>query len=107
MLLLASLIQAEAGGEPYEGQLAVGAVVMNRVRSGAYPGTIADVISAPGQFGPAATGRVAAIMAAGPRASCVQAAQAALNGETTVGSLTHFRRAGGIDGLIIGNHVFY
>ena len=107
MLLLASLIQAEAGGEPYEGQLAVGAVVMNRVRSGAYPGTIADVISAPGQFGPAATGRVAAIMAAGPRASCVQAAQAALNGETTVGSLTHFRRAGGIEGLIIVNHVIY
>lgn len=107
MLLLASLIQAEAGGEPYEGQVAVGAVVMNRVRSGAYPGTIADVISAPGQFGPAATGKVAAIMASGPRASCIQAAQAALNGETTVGTLTHFRRAGGIDGLVIGNHVFY
>ena len=37
----------------------------------------------------------------------VKVSQAALNGETTVGSLTHFRRAGGIDGLIIGNHVFY
>lgn len=106
-LLLAALIQAEAGSEPYEGQVAVGAVVMNRVRSGAYPGSIQAVISAPGQFGPVATGRVAAIMAAGPRASCVQAAQAALNGETTVGTLTHFRRAGGIDGLVIGNHVFY
>ncbi|MDE7321073.1 MAG: cell wall hydrolase [Lachnospiraceae bacterium] len=107
VVLLAALIQAEAGNQPYEGQLAVGAVVMNRVRSGAYPNTIQGVISAPGQFGPAATGRVAAIMASGPRASCMQAAQAAINGETTVGSLTHFRRAGGIDGIVIGNHVFY
>ncbi|MCI8431238.1 MAG: cell wall hydrolase [Lachnospiraceae bacterium] len=107
MLLLAALIQAEAGNQPYEGQLAVGAVVMNRVKSGAYPNTISGVISAPGQFGPAATGKVAAIMASGPRSSCMQAAQAAINGETTVGSVTHFRRAGGIDGIVIGNHVFY
>mgnify|MGYP001146681855 CR=1 FL=1 len=105
--LLAALIFCEAGIETYNGKLAVGAVVMNRVRSGAYPGTIQEVISAPGQFGPAATGRVAAVMAAGPKASCVQAAQAALNGETNVGTVTHFRRAGGIDGIIIGNHVFY
>jgi len=108
LTLLAALIQAEAGNQPYEGQLAVGAVVMNRVRSGGYPNTIQEVISAPGQFGPAATGKVASIMAAGPRASCIQAAQAALNGETTVGTLTHFRRAGcGIDGIVIGSHVFY
>lgn len=107
VVLLAALIQAEAGNQPYEGQLAVGAVVMNRVRSGAYPNTIQGVISAPGQFGPAATGKVAAIMASGPRAGCMQAAQAAINGETTVGSVTHFRRAGGIDGIVIGNHVFY
>lgn len=107
MLLLAALIQAEAGNQPYEGQLAVGAVVMNRVKSGAYPNTISGVISAPGQFGPAATGKVAAIMASGPRSSCMQAAQVAINGETTVGSVTHFRRAGGIDGIVIGNHVFY
>ncbi len=105
--LLAALIQAEAGNQPYEGQLAVGAVVMNRVRSGAYPNTIQGVISAPGQFGPAATGAVASIMASGPKGSCMQAAQAAINGETTIGSLTHFRRAGGIDGIVIGSHVFY
>ncbi|MFG6333744.1 MAG: cell wall hydrolase [Lachnospiraceae bacterium] len=107
LTLLAALIQAEAGNQPYEGQVAVGAVVMNRVRSGAYPNSIQAVISAPGQFGPAANGQVAAILASGPNASCMQAAQAALNGETTVGALTHFRRAGGIDGLVIGNHVFY
>ena len=107
LTLLAALIQAEAGNQPYEGQVGVGAVAMNRVRSGAYPNSIQAVISAPGQFGPVASGRVSAILAAGPKASCMQAAQAALNGETTVGTLTHFRRAGGIDGLVIGNHVFY
>lgn len=108
LLLLAALIQAEAGNQPYEGQVAVGAVVMNRVRSGGYPNTIQEVIAAPGQFGPAATGRVAAYMQAGPKAICVQAAQAALNGETTVGTLTHFRNASsGIPGIVIGNHVFY
>ena len=108
LLLLAALIQAEAGNQPYEGQVAVGAVVMNRVRSGAYPNSIAAVISAPGQFTPAATGKVAAIQAAGPRSICIQAAQAALNGETTVGTLTHFRRSNGsINGIVIGNHVFY
>ncbi|MBS6396936.1 MAG: cell wall hydrolase [Clostridiales bacterium] len=106
--LLAALIQAEAGNQPYEGQLAVGAVVMNRVRSGAYPNSIQAVISAPGQFGPAATGKVASIMAAGPKASCMQAAQAAINGETTVGAVTHFRSASsGIPGIVIGGHVFY
>lgn len=106
--LLAALIQAEAGNQPYEGQVAVGAVVMNRVRSGAYPNTIQGVISAPGQFGPAATGKVGSIMASGPKSSCVQAAQAAINGETTIGALTHFRNANsGIGGIVIGNHVFY
>lgn len=71
--LLAALIQAESGNQPYEGQLAVGAVVMNRVRSGSYPNSIQGVISQPGQFGPAATGQVASIMANGPKSSCMQA----------------------------------
>ena len=105
--LLAALIQAESGNQPYEGQLAVGAVVMNRVRSGGYPNSIQGVISQPGQFGPAATGQVASIMANGPKSSCMQAAQAAINGETVIGNLTHFKRAGSTDGIVIGAHVFY
>ena len=106
--LLAALIQSESGNQPYEGQLGVGAVVMNRVRSGAYPNTIQGVISAPGQFGPAATGKVAAILASGPKASCMQAAQAAINGETTVGTATHFRGvSSGAQGIVIGGHVFW
>ena len=50
--LLAALIFCEAGGEPYEGQVAVGAVVMNRVRSGIFPNSITEVIYQSGQFGP-------------------------------------------------------
>lgn len=105
--LLAALIQAEAGNESYEGKLAVGAVVMNRVRSGAYPGSILGVITAAGQFPPATNGTVSAIVAKGPSASCMQAAQAAVDGQTNVGSATHFGRVGKAAGVVIGNHVFY
>ncbi len=106
--LLAALIQCEAGNESYEGQLAVGAVVMNRVRSGAYPGSIYDVIYQSGQFPPAGKGMVAQIAANGPKASCVQAAQEALNGADNTGGATCFSRASsGRAGVVIGNHVFY
>ncbi len=107
--LLAALIQCEAGNQPYEGKLGVAAVVMNRVRSGAYPNSIYSVIYASGQFGPAASGQVASAyvgeIAIGQ--SCYTAAQAAINGETTVGGACHFRRAGSHDGVVIGNHVFW
>lgn len=107
-LLLAALIQCEAGGESYEGQLAVGAVVMNRVRSGAYPDTIHGVIYASGQFTPAMNGKVNRVYESGKiNSSCVQAAEEALSGVSNVGDLTHFRRNNGRDGLVIGNHVFY
>ena len=106
--LLAALIQCEAGNESYEGQLAVGAVVMNRVRSGAYPGSIYDVIYQRGQFPPAGKGMVAQIAANGPKASCVQAAQEALSGADNTGGATCFSRASsGRAGVVIGNHVFY
>ncbi|MDO4294339.1 MAG: cell wall hydrolase [Eubacteriales bacterium] len=107
-VLLAALIQCEAGDEPYEGQLAVGAVVMNRVKSGAYPNTVKDVIYASGQFTPAGSGRVGRVIASGSvKASCLQAAREAMAGSTPVGTATHFRRAGSRDGIVIGNHVFW
>ena len=102
--LVAAIIQIEAGNEPYEGQVAVGAVVMNRVRSGAYANSVGGVIFARGQF---ATSRMSSVLAKGPKASCVQAAQEAIAGNDPTGGLTHFRRAGSKEGLIIGNHVFY
>ena len=106
-MLLAALIQCEAGGQPYEGQLAVGAVVMNRVKCGGYPDTIAGVIYAPGQFSPALNGAVERRIQQGVKPSCIQAAQEAIAGASNVGSAMHFRRAGKHDGQIIGNHVFW
>lgn len=108
LTLLAALIQCEAGNECYEGQVAVGAVVMNRVRSGAYPGSIYGVIYDPYQFSPAGSGQVAAVAANGPKASCIQAAQEALNGVDNTGGKLSFRRASsGRAGVVIGNHVFF
>jgi uncharacterized protein YgiM (DUF1202 family) len=106
--LLAALIYCEAGTETYNGQLAVGAVVMNRVRSGAYPDTISGVIYASGQFTPALNGKVARVYTNNSIPdSCYQAATAAINGGTNVGSATHFRRAGNHDGIQVDNQVFW
>ena len=106
--LLAAIIQCEAGNEIYEGQLAVGAVIMNRVRSSGYPGTVHDVIYQKSQFPPAGAGSVANVAAKGPKQSCLQAAQEALNGTDNTGGATCFRRASsGHAGVVIGNHVFY
>ena len=96
------------GKQPYEGQVAVGAVVMNRVRSGAYPDSIHGVIYASGQFTPAMNGKVNAVYDSGKiSASCMKAAEEALSGVSNVGDMTHFRRNNGRDGLVIGHHVFY
>ncbi|MBE3555457.1 MAG: cell wall hydrolase [Firmicutes bacterium] len=54
--LLARLIAAEARGEPFEGQVAVGAVVLNRVHNAAFPNTLAGVIFQPGAFEPLQSG---------------------------------------------------
>ncbi|MCI8897761.1 MAG: cell wall hydrolase [Lachnospiraceae bacterium] len=106
--LLAALIQCEAGSETYNGKLAVGAVVMNRVRSAAYPNTVSGVIFASGQFTPALNGKVARVYTNGKISdSCYEAARAAINGETNVGGATHFRRAGNHDGILIDNQVFW
>lgn len=105
--LLAALIFCEAGIETYNGKLAVGAVVMNRVRSAAYPNTISGVIFASGQFTPAMNGKVARVYGGDIPESCWEAARAAINGETNVGDATHFRRAGNHEGLLIDRQVFW
>ncbi len=109
LLLLSALIYCEAGGESYEGKLAVGAVVCNRVRSASYQDTLQGVIYASGQFTPAMSGKVDRVMASGkiPQ-SCVDAAVEALGGYTNVGDCLYFRRNNGTrEGIVIGNHVFY
>lgn len=107
--LLANLIYCEAGGEPYEGQLAVGAVVINRVLSSKYPGNVYDVIYQPYQFSPAGSGRLALALAQNKAtASCYQAADQAMAGNTNVGTCLYFRTPiPGLTGTQIGNHIFY
>lgn len=104
--LLAALIQCEAGKEVYDGQVAVGAVVMNRLHAG-YASNIHDVIYQKSQFGPAGSGSVAKVAAQGPSASCMQAAADALAGSDPAGGAKNFCRAGRRSGTVIGNHVFY
>lgn len=104
--LLAAIIYCEAGGEPYEGKVAVGAVIMNRVRSGRFPNTISGVIYQRGQFGPAVTGKLGRVLAAGRTTSaCYQAADAALAGANPIGNALYF--GNGNKGHRIGGHYFH
>ena len=104
--LLAAIIQCEAGGESYEGKVAVGAVVLNRMDSSLYPNDMSEVIYQPWQFTPAMTGNLQSVLASGARADCYEAAEAALSGENPVGDCLYFHAGGGA-GLTIGNQTFY
>lgn len=105
--IMAAIIECEAGGEPYEGQLAVGSVIMNRVKNPSFPNTIIEVIHQKNQFSPVRSGRFAIVLARGANAKCTAVAQEILNGRNTIGA--HFFRTviPSIQGTIIGNHVFY
>lgn len=107
--LLANLIYCEAGGEPYEGQVAVGAVVMNRVLSSKFPDTVSGVIYQKKQFSPVASGRLAQALAVNKAtAKCYRAADEAMAGVTNVGQCLFFRTPKpGLTGISIGGHIFY
>ena len=107
--LLANLIYCEAGGEPYEGQVAVGAVVINRVLSSRYPNTVVGVIYQNKQFSPVASGRLAlALTNDSATSKCYQAADEAMSGVTNVGQCVYFRTPiEGLTGIRIGGHIFY
>lgn len=107
--LLANLIYCEAGGESYAGQLAVGAVVINRVLSSVYPDTVVGVIYQSRQFSPVASGRLALALAENrATAGCYQAADEAMSGVTNVGGCVYFRTpVEGLTGISIGGHIFY
>lgn len=107
--LLANLIYCEAGGEPYEGQVAVGAVVMNRVLSSRYPNTVVGVIYQRKQFSPVLNGKLAIALAQNKAtASCYRAADEAMSGITNVGQCLYFRTPiPGLTGIRIGGHIFY
>lgn len=104
--LLASIIYCEAGNQPYEGQVAVGAVIMNRVKSGRYPNSIEEVIYQSGQFGPAATGWLNRVRSSkGYSQTALQAAVDALNGSNPIGNCLYFDQGGA--GMKIGAHYFH
>ncbi len=125
MTLLAAIIYCEARGEPYEGQLAVGYVVLNRVRSSLFPNTLAGVIYENKQFSPVDDGSLATVLAAEADGvnmisqSCWNAAYEVVGGTSNVGECLFFRtwkpvpqleenlKAAGVPYYIIGNHIFY
>ena len=82
--LLAAIIWCEAGNQSYDGMVAVGQVVMNRVASPSYPNTISEVLNQPGQFTPASSGTLQSALASGVNSTCYQAAQDAMNGAAPV-----------------------
>lgn len=105
--LLAAIIQCEAEGEPYKGKIAVGNVVMNRVKSSHFPNTITGVIYQNKQFSPVTSGRLAYRLEAGVNDECIKAANEVLAGKHITNALFFRMDNGTIDGTIIGNHVFY
>ena len=87
--LLARAINGEARGEPYEGQVAVGAVILNRVKDSRFPNTIAGVIYQPGAFTAVADGQINVPI--DESSTVVKAAQDALNGwDPTDGAVYYF-----------------
>lgn len=87
--LMARAINGEARGEPYEGQVAVGAVILNRVRSSSFPNTIAGVIYEPGAFTAVSDGQINVSIA--EDSTVYKAAQDALNGwDPTGGAIYYF-----------------
>ena len=109
--LLARLVYGEARGEPYTGQVAVAAVVLNRVKSSSFPNTIAGVIYQSGAFDVVSDGQINLT----PDSTAKKAAQDALNGwDPTYGAIYYFNPSTATNKWIwsrpmtvtIGNHRF-
>ena len=109
--LLAKLVYAEARGETYKGQVAVAAVVLNRVRSASFPNTISGVIYQTNAFTCVNNGSINNT----PDSSCIRAARDAMNGwDPTGGCLYYYNPKTASDSWIrtrtvktvIGNHSF-
>ena len=87
--LMARAINGEARGEPYEGQVAVGAVILNRVKDSRFPNTISGVIYQPGAFTAVSDGQINAQISEG--STVYKAAQDAMNGwDPTSGCIYYF-----------------
>ena len=86
--LLARAINGEARGESYEGQVAVGAVILNRVKSSSFPNTIAGVIYQPGAFTAVSDGQINVPISEG--STVYKAASDAMNGWDPTGGCTYY-----------------
>lgn len=111
MYLLAKTIYAEGRGEPYVGQVAIGAVIMNRIRSAAFPNTISGVVYQKGAFTAVDDGQINLT----PNETALKAARDAINGwDPTGGALYYYNPAVATSAWIfdrqtvtvIGKHVF-
>ena len=109
--LMARAINGEARGEPYTGQVAIGAVVLNRVRNGSFPNTVAGVVYQRGAFDAVSDGQINLT----PNSTAKKAAQDALNGwDPTYGAIYYFNPRTATNKWIwsrpmtvtIGNHRF-
>lgn len=109
--LLARVIYGEARGEPYTGQVAIAAVILNRVKDSRFPQTIAGVVYQAGAFDAVADGQVNL----SPNSTAYRAARDALNGwDPTYGCIYYYNPATATNGWIrslpitvrIGKHVF-
>ena len=109
LTLMAAIIYCEAGAEPYETQLAVGAVIMNRIASDRFPDNLYDVLSQKGQFTPYRTGRLAyALENSKATESCYQAAREALSGVDNTSFCLFFNDYDGShEGIRYGGMVFW
>ena len=108
VILLAAIIECEAGYKNYDALLAVGAVVVNRMKHANYPNTVYGVIYQSGQFPPATSGKMDDILERDTKDLCEEAARDALNGKTNVEDCISFRAASsGYVGTIIGDNVFF
>ncbi len=113
LYLLAAIVYAEAGNQSYEGQLAVASVVMNRLYSGSFGGSLSEIIYAPSQFTAVYSTAFSTALSTGGSSTSLQAAQDALNGANNVPGLYYFRPTWNVDTsslsyyVQIGDHIFY
>jgi N-acetylmuramoyl-L-alanine amidase len=102
--LLARAINGEARGEPYEGQVAVGAVIMNRTKNAAFPKTIAGVIYQPGAFTAVSDGQINVPLE--NNSTVARAARDALNGwDPTDGCIYYYNPATATSSWIWGRQI--
>ena len=127
IMMLATIIYCEAGNQGTDGQLAVGYVIMNRIRSSRFPNTLEGVLRQSRQFEPVGSGRFDLVLKAEQdddipnivTQSCWNAARAVINGTSNVGESLFFRtwapvpslvtnlQNGGVPYWIIKDHIFY